>query len=272
MYGKIFEQIYDGTLRADWKALVTFEQIIVLCDEDGMLDMTPLALHGRTGIPIEILEYGIEYLSKPDPMSRSKVAEGRRLVLIDETRPWGWKLVNHRYYRDLATRKEKKEADRERVAAKRKKDKKINDVADCRKVSQGVASSRKPSQSVADVAYTDTDTDTDIYTKGKKSEKLKPENLNMPPGLNLEAWILYVNYRSVRKLPKLKPMSITRQCKWLVAQGSPDIQAEIIDTAIRNNNQGLYELKGGQRETGKGFNKPRTAASALASRCKPAYN
>ena len=119
MYGKIFEQIYDGTLVANWKALVTFQQMIVLCDECGTLDMTPQAIAGRTGIPVEIIQEGISHLEKDDPYSRTSTENGKRIIRIDDHRPWGWVIVNHGIYRKMACREDKKKADRERIAKKR---------------------------------------------------------------------------------------------------------------------------------------------------------
>jgi hypothetical protein len=119
MYGKIFEQIYDGTLVSNWKALITFQQMIVLCDDCGVIDKTPQAISGRTGIPIDIIEEGIAYLEKDDPYSRTSTENGKRIVRLDDHRPWGWKIVNHAIYRKMASYEDKKKADRERIARKR---------------------------------------------------------------------------------------------------------------------------------------------------------
>jgi len=159
MYGKIFSSIYDGTLVEDWRALITFQQFIVLSGADGIVDMTPHAIARRTGIPIEHIKAGIEILEKEDKYSRTPEQKGRRIELIDSHRPWGWHIVNHEMYKKMATREEKKAADRIRIA-KSREDKKTNgikDVASCSEVSQIV-------ESVADVAHTDTDTDTKIKT------------------------------------------------------------------------------------------------------------
>lgn len=145
MYGKIFAQIYDSSLCENWKAMVTFQQLIVLCDSRGVVDMTQEAISRRTNIPLEIIREGIESLEQPDPRSRSDVADGRRLSRLDAHRDWGWQIVNHTYYQRLASMDEKREADRVRIADKRKKGSKNKDVAGCRETSQGVA----------DVAYTD---------------------------------------------------------------------------------------------------------------------
>ena len=128
MYGKIFQSMYDGTISVNWKALVTFQQMIVLSDSKGIIDITPPALSKRTSIPIDIIEEGIDYLSKPDPYSRSQEHEGRRIILIDEHRPWGWIIVNHEYYRNLASIDDKREKARIRKQKQRAKGTKKDDV------------------------------------------------------------------------------------------------------------------------------------------------
>lgn len=149
MYGKVFDSIYDGTLYGHWEAIVTMQQLIVLATPDGVVDMTPQAIAARTSIPLDIISKGLKVLSEPDPYTRTPGEEGRRIVPLDDHRPWGWRLVNHGKYMRLRNIREKREADRERIAEKRKKNK---DVA-------------SESQCVANVAHSDSDSD----LKNKKS-------------------------------------------------------------------------------------------------------
>ena len=144
MYGKIFESIYDGTLVEDWRALVTFQQMIVLCDADGIIDMTPSAISRRTGIPIEHIKAGIEILENEDPYSRTEGEGGRRIVRLEDHRPWGWYLVNHEKYKHLQDSDTVRAQNRERKRRQRAKEK------ESRLVTDGHAPSR----------HTDTDTDT----------------------------------------------------------------------------------------------------------------
>jgi len=134
VYGKIFDSIYDGTLVEDWRALVTFQQMIILCDSDGLIDMTPRAISRRTGIPIDHIEAGIRILESPDPCSRSPEEEGRRIVRVDSHRDWGWKLVNHAEYRNMKdheTRKEyKRKKQRQYDEKNKEKSNKINKPLD----------------------------------------------------------------------------------------------------------------------------------------------
>lgn len=127
MYAKLFPSMYDGTLATDWQALVTFQQLCILKDQDGVVDMTIDALHRRTGIPREILEHGIEVLLQPDPHSRTAEAEGRRILPLDAHRAWGWVVVNHARYR-AQTPDTKRAQTRERVARFRARQKAGNDV------------------------------------------------------------------------------------------------------------------------------------------------
>lgn len=110
MYGKMFRQMYRGTLATTgpWQALVTFQQMIVLADKDGIVDMTPESMSRETTIPLEIIQMGIEALEKPDPESRTPDEEGRRITRLSDSRTWGWRITNYKKYRDM-----KREEDRQ---------------------------------------------------------------------------------------------------------------------------------------------------------------
>jgi len=151
MYGKIFDSIYDGTLVEDWRALVTFQQFIVLCDSDGVVDMTPSAISRRTGIPIEHIKAGIELLEKPDPWSRTPDEEGRRLLRLDNHREWGWQIVNHQKYKGLQDYDTVKQQNRDRQRRRRANQ---NEATDSNGLSRSVTDSHAQSR------HTDKDTNT----------------------------------------------------------------------------------------------------------------
>lgn len=111
MYAKIFAQIYDGTLctKGPWQALVTFQQLLVLADQEGNVDMTAAAISRRTTIPLEIISMGIEELLKADPESRTPTEDGRRILPLCDGRAWGWKIVNYKHYRALKREEERRE-------------------------------------------------------------------------------------------------------------------------------------------------------------------
>lgn len=140
--------MYDGTLYGQWEAIVTFQQMIVLADADGIVDMTPQAIAARTSIPFEIIKKGLGTLEAPDPYSRTPGQDGRRIELIDAHRPWGWHIVNHEKYKRMQDADMIRAQTRERVrkhrAAKEVGNGQVTDVTD------GNAQKR----------HTDTNTDT----------------------------------------------------------------------------------------------------------------
>ena len=171
MYGKLFEQMYKGSMiAAGWEALIVMQQLVILADRHGEVEMTPQAISNTTTIPLDIVEKGLQVLMEPDPMSRSKAEEGRRIVLLDPDRPWGWRLVNYQYYVELASKEDKRRKDAERLAEKRNENNNSQDVAKCRSMSQSVADSRSVSQNVAHV-----DVDIDI---NKKKGRFTPPSLS----------------------------------------------------------------------------------------------
>jgi hypothetical protein len=123
VYAKVFTQIYDGTLctRGPWQALVTFQQLLVLADPDGNVDMTAEAIARRTTIPLDIIEQGILALMLPDLESRTPTEDGRRIVLLSEGRSWGWHIVNYKHYRELKREEDRREYHREYWRTKRSK-------------------------------------------------------------------------------------------------------------------------------------------------------
>jgi hypothetical protein len=128
MYGKVFRQMYKGSMsRQGWESIVTMQQFIVLADSDGVVEMTLEAIAAETTIPIEVLKKGVEVLSSPDPGSRTPDEDGRRIALLDNRRDWGWQLVNYAKYRKIQSEEDRREYQRQywhnRPAEQKKKKK-----------------------------------------------------------------------------------------------------------------------------------------------------
>ena len=119
LFGKVFQQIYDSSLATNWEDMVVFQQMIVLADEKGIVDMTHDAIARRTNMPIDMIERAITNLEQPDNSSRSLEHEGRRLVRIDEHRDWGWMLPTYPEYSKRITAEQKRQYNRERMREKR---------------------------------------------------------------------------------------------------------------------------------------------------------
>lgn len=109
MYAKIFQSILDSSVANDWQVRIVFEDMLILADRFGMVDMTIEAIQRRTGLPMEIVKYGIKKLMEPDPASRNKEAEGRRLELIDDRRDWGWQIMSYEHYSKMRSAEERRD-------------------------------------------------------------------------------------------------------------------------------------------------------------------
>jgi hypothetical protein len=138
MYVKIFAQIFDSSIAEDYLVRLVFEDFLILADRDGQVDMTVAAIARRTNVPIEIVNTAIEKLSAPDPDSRTPDAEGRRIVLLDQHRSWGWQIVNYAHYRDIRDDEARKEYFRERQRQHRAKSKMSLTVKDSEILSSDV--------------------------------------------------------------------------------------------------------------------------------------
>jgi hypothetical protein len=108
-YAKWYDSAYDGTLRTDspWQSLLIFPHLCALATADGILDMTPEVIQLKLGCPLEVVLAGIAGLEAPDPRSRTKRENGERLCRLVKGRDWGWRIVNHREYRDKKVTQEK---------------------------------------------------------------------------------------------------------------------------------------------------------------------
>lgn len=121
MYSKLFSSMFDGSLatRGPWEALVTFQQMLVLADRYGHVDMTAAVIARRTTIPEHIIVKGLTTLALPDPGSRRDNEEGRRIVLLDPGRSWGWRIVNYAHYHAIRTAEERRDYQREYMRERR---------------------------------------------------------------------------------------------------------------------------------------------------------
>lgn len=112
MYGKLFASLYQGTLRGKSHEILVFTNLIACADKDGFVDKHYNAIADEVGLPVEDVKVAIANLEAPDDESRSPTLEGRRLTRIEDTRTWGWKIVNYAKYRAIRNADERREQNR----------------------------------------------------------------------------------------------------------------------------------------------------------------
>jgi hypothetical protein len=151
MYAKIFSSLFDGSMRGHPDLILVFVNLLCHSDEDGIVDRHWRAISDETGLSEDKVRQAISELESADPESRTPTEQGRRIVRIDEHRDWGWRIVNHKHYRDIRTQAERREYMRKYMADKRKQTCKQN-VSTCK-------------QNVSTLANTDTETSTHVDTE-----------------------------------------------------------------------------------------------------------
>ena len=221
-YTPVFDTVFDGTLCGQWPTLPVWLTILPLADWRGHIDMTPQAISIRTGWPIDLLQAGIAELCKPDPNSRSKAEEGRRLVPIDPDRPWGWRVVNIEVYRrkcrdanDVSTGKaaERSKRYRERHAASR------------RVTPDHVASPDSYSYSCS-------------YSNKEKNKKGAEAPLVFPDGFARKEWEEWLAHRRAKRWP-CDSRTLQKQINELKKHSAAE-QREMIDRSINAGWQGIF--------------------------------
>lgn len=122
MYGKLFQSLYQGTMRGHGDLILVFTNLLAFKDQDQYVDKTALAIAQEVGLSEERVRAALDILEAPDPSSRSKASEGRRLLRIDDHRDWGWFVVNGEFYDRIRDAAERRRQNREAQEAKRKRD------------------------------------------------------------------------------------------------------------------------------------------------------
>lgn len=223
-YTPVFDTVFNGTLCGRWPTLAVWLTLLPLADWRGHIDMTPEAIALRTGWPINLLLEGITALCEPDPRSRSKDDDGRRLTLLDE-RDWGWRVVNIQVYREKASGVDQIADGRNAEKVRRYKAKK--------RTPEDTGGHRRTPQNTNSDSYANTDSN----KNKKKTVAVAPDSV---PGLNLEAWNRWFEYRGATKKP-IKPPSIEAAMRELAAFG--DSQVVVVQHSMANSYQGLFAPK-----------------------------
>jgi hypothetical protein len=83
---------------------VMFLWMLGVADEDGVVLLhTPTNLARLANMSLDDANHAIARLEAPDPLSRTKDEEGRRILRLAEG---GWTVVNARAYREMQTPKQ----------------------------------------------------------------------------------------------------------------------------------------------------------------------
>jgi len=127
MYSPLFAALYQGSMSGKSDMLLVWPCILAHADPRGNVDLHPRVIAALTGLSQDRVDAAIAELEADDPESRTMdpVYGGKRMVRLDETRRWGWFVVNHLLYRKMASLGAVRAQAAERQARRRARD---NDV------------------------------------------------------------------------------------------------------------------------------------------------
>lgn len=219
-YTPLFGSLTTETLCGRWPDIGLWPIVLSLSDRNGVVDVTPAYIASVTGLSLPEVVACMKRFCEPDDYSRSPADDGARLTLLDDHRDWGWKVVNHAYYREKAR---KAASDAARVASGKEAERKAT-----ARISRAVPRCPDAARSVPPSDKTK------LNTNEKENGAGAPV-VSDPEGLSNDAWKLWQDYR------KLKPKSIALAKRKLAAFGAD--QLAVVEASIANGWQGLFKLR-----------------------------
>ncbi len=124
-FTKLFSSITASTVWCeDPETKIVWITMLAMSDRNGRVWGSIPGIAGIARVSVEGCRIAIGKFLGPDPDSRTKEHEGRRIEPIDG----GWRLLNYEKYRSLRDEEERKEYKREWIKNKRAVDKNVDNV------------------------------------------------------------------------------------------------------------------------------------------------
>ena len=216
-YSKLFASITESTIwRESPSTRLVWITMLALKRRDGVVYASIPGLASRANVSNEETEQALACLLSPDPYSRTKEYEGRR---IEET-DGGWKVLNAKKFDAIRSADERRDYMRKLMAEKRERERVLADVSNV-----------SPTSSI-----------TNTNTKEQDQKKARAA-LVLPEWLPSETWKAWCDYRNTRKgwTAKAKELSLRTLTK-LHGQGFDP--AAVIEKSIECGWTGLFPLGG----------------------------
>lgn len=112
MYGKLFESTFSGSMYGKGSTVfAVWGYAIAHARKDGSTEMNPKMLASVLGDSLENVSNALAFLEAPDPESRSKNDEGKRLIKEGE---YLYRIVNYQRYNGMRNEDERREYNRQK--------------------------------------------------------------------------------------------------------------------------------------------------------------
>ena len=118
MYGKLFASCFTGSMSGSGAEMfAVWAYILANSGVDGDVELNPALIGAMIGMPKENVVSVINKLCQPDPNSRSKEQDGKRLIKSGE---FLYEIVNYQFYREMQNKKNQRDYMRKYMQNKRK--------------------------------------------------------------------------------------------------------------------------------------------------------
>lgn len=118
-FTKLFSSITESTVWMETSNIrIVWITMLAMADRKGRVWASVPGLANRSRVPVDECRKAVETFLAPDPDSRTKENEGRRIEEIDG----GWRLLNHEKYRAVRDDEAAKESKRNYINERRRKE------------------------------------------------------------------------------------------------------------------------------------------------------
>ena len=187
MYGKFYASTFTGSMYGAGADVFAVWGYVIANAFQSQVELNPQLLSGVLGMTPDRAEAAISYLCSPDPNSRSKTHDGRRLVREGQ---FAYFIPNHAVYLSIRNGAERREYNREKQAEYRARKRQLEHVKACQSAMSNLS------------AHIDIDTDIDINKEEREGET--PSS----PRLLSDLWNV-----KCKKLPQVLSLSKQRTRK-----------------------------------------------------------
>lgn len=187
-YGKIFESLFTGSMvGSGLNVFAVWSYCIANAKPPGTIELNPVILATVFGCPVEEVESAIDKLCQPDPKSRTKECEGRRLI---NEGPYLYSIPTWEKYNQIRNEIARRQQNREAQSRWRKR------------VSHGV---RAETLTSAESAHVEVEKEAEV----EKEEKSTPRKRGEEPKWFPEFWKAYAYAKdkpaSIKAWKKINP-------------------------------------------------------------------